>query len=155
MDYKTGHGLDLGVDHRYPKRKKYGAVKKTPHYHRAYPSTDVATATATQTHHPQNRPPRYAVRMALNIRELVEAQIADKIEKGEALEQTIKDAEAAADALEQAQKKITAARRDALSAGWTETELKRLGLASARPARSRKSRTPKPVQQALGEAASE
>jgi len=89
--------------------------------------------------------------MALNIREVVEAQIADKIAKGEALEQKITAAEDAAAALAAAQKEVTVARRDALSSGWTETELKSLGLANARPARGRKPRTPKAVQQALGE----
>lgn len=79
--------------------------------------------------------------MALNIREVVEAQVAEKIEKGEALERAIAAADAAAAALDAAQKDVTAARRDAMSAGWTETELKRLGLANARPTRTRKPRT--------------
>lgn len=100
---------------------------------------------------PRSRPPGYAGRMALNIREVVEAQIADKISKGEALEQKITAAEEAAAALDAAQKAVTAARRDALSSGWTEAELKSLGLASPRPARGRKPRSTKPAQQALGE----
>ncbi|WP_349885782.1 MULTISPECIES: hypothetical protein [Microbacterium] len=79
--------------------------------------------------------------MALNIREVVEAQVAEKIEKGEALAHAISAAEEAAAALDAAQKNVAAARRDAMTAGWTETELKRLGLANARPARTRKPRT--------------
>jgi len=78
--------------------------------------------------------------MTLNIREVVEAQVAEKIEKGEALERAIGAAEDAAAALDAAQKNVTAARRDAMTAGWTEAELKRLGLATARPTRSRKAR---------------
>lgn len=78
--------------------------------------------------------------MTLNIREVVEAQVAEKIEKGEALERAIGAAEDAAAALDAAQKNVTAARRDAMTAGWTEAELKRLGLANARPTRSRKVR---------------
>ncbi|WP_271986229.1 hypothetical protein [Pseudoclavibacter terrae] len=89
--------------------------------------------------------------MALNLREVVEAQIADKIAKGEALEQKITAADDAAAALDVAQKEVTSARRDALSSGWTEAELKSLGLANARPARGRKPRTSKSEQQALGE----
>lgn len=92
--------------------------------------------------------------MALNIREVVEAQIADKIAKGEALEQKLAATDDAAAALDAAQKEVTAARRDALASGWTEAELKSLGLANARPSRGRKPRTPKPAQQALGEEAS-
>ena len=79
--------------------------------------------------------------MALNIREVVEAQVAEKIEKGEALAHAISAAEEAAAALDAAQKNVAAARRDAMTAGWTETELKRLGLANSRPARTRKPRT--------------
>ena len=78
--------------------------------------------------------------MALNIRELVEAQVAVKIEKGEALAHAIGAAERAAAALAAAQKDVTAARRDAMSAGWTENELKRLGLANGRATRARKTR---------------
>ncbi|SJN24995.1 hypothetical protein FM104_04680 [Microbacterium esteraromaticum] len=82
--------------------------------------------------------------MALNIREVVEAQIADKISKGEALEQKIAAAEEVAAALATAQKEVTTARRDALNAGWTETELKRLGLAGSRAPRTRKPRVATP-----------
>ncbi|MDD7963115.1 hypothetical protein [Microbacterium thalli] len=89
--------------------------------------------------------------MSLNIRELVEAQVADKIAKGEALERSIAHAEEAAAALEEAQRGVTSARKDALAAGWTENELKRLGLASATPARRRRKSNARPAeQQALG-----
>lgn len=89
--------------------------------------------------------------MSTNIRELVEAQVADKIAKGEALAAKIEAIEAAQAALDGAQRDAAAARREAMSAGWTETELKRLGLANARPARTRKTRSNKGEQQALGE----
>lgn len=79
--------------------------------------------------------------MALNIREVVEAQVAEKIDKGEALAHAIGEAENAAAALDAAQRNVTAARRDAMAAGWNENELKRLGLANARPKRARKPRT--------------
>ena len=79
--------------------------------------------------------------MSQNIRELVEAQVADKIAKGEALEHSIRLADEAAAALDEANRAVTAARREALAAGWTETELKRLGLAAPRTTRTRKTRT--------------
>lgn len=79
--------------------------------------------------------------MSINIREAVEAQIADKIAKGEALAEKVTAAEDAAAALDAAQKDAAAARREALAAGWTETELKRLGLASTRTPRPRRTRT--------------
>lgn len=93
----------------------------------------------------------YAVRMSTNIRELVEAQVADKITKGEALAgkvAAVADAQAAVDV---ALKAAATARREAMAAGWTETELKRLGLVSARPTRTRKPRSVAPEQQALGD----
>lgn len=89
--------------------------------------------------------------MSTNIRELVEAQVADKIAKGEALAEKIEAIETAQAALDAAQRDAAAARREAMSAGWTETELKRLGLANARPSRTRKPRANKGEQQALGE----
>lgn len=79
--------------------------------------------------------------MSINIREAVEAQIADKIAKGEALAEKVTAAENAAAALDAAQKNAAAARREALAAGWTETELKRLGLASTKTIRPRKARS--------------
>ena len=54
--------------------------------------------------------------MGLNIREVVEAQVAEKIEKGEALAHAISAAEEAAAALDAAQKNVAAARRDAMNA---------------------------------------
>lgn len=93
------------------------------------------------SHSPPTPTAGYAVRMALNIREVVEAQVAEKIEKGEALALAISAAEEAAAALAAAEKNVASARRDAMTAGWTETELKRLGLANARTTRPRKTRT--------------
>lgn len=90
--------------------------------------------------------------MSTNIRELVEAQVADKIAKGEALARKVDAVADAQTALDAAMKDAAAARREAMSAGWAETELKRLGLAEARPARSRKPRATGGKQQALGEA---
>lgn len=78
--------------------------------------------------------------MSINIREAVEAQIADKIAKGEDLAAKVAAAENVAAALDSAQKDVTAARRDALASGWTETELRRLGLASPKTTRTRKAR---------------
>ncbi|OWP20303.1 hypothetical protein CBF90_02115 [Microbacterium sp. AISO3] len=90
--------------------------------------------------------------MERNIREFVDAQVSEKIAKGEALAHRMKTAEDAAAALEEANREVTAARREALAAGWTENELKRLGLAPARAARARK-RTTKPAPAAPNNAA--
>lgn len=87
--------------------------------------------------------------MSTNIRELVEAQVAEKIAKGEALAERVAAIETAQIALEDATRNAATARREALNAGWTETELKKLGLASAGPARKRRTRT------ATGHAANE
>ena len=78
--------------------------------------------------------------MSQSIRELVESQVAEKIAKGEALDAAIAAAGAAQAAADAAAREVVSARREALAAGWTESELKRLGLAGDRPARTRKNR---------------
>ena len=79
--------------------------------------------------------------MSQSIRELVESQVQEKIAKGEALAASIEAAEAAQATAEARAREVTTARRDALAAGWTEGELKRLGLAGGRAPRARKQRS--------------
>jgi hypothetical protein len=78
--------------------------------------------------------------MSVNIREVVEAQVAEKIVKGEALAERTAVVAAAQTALDAAIKDAAGARRDAINAGWTEAELKRLGLANPRTTPRRKPR---------------
>lgn len=75
--------------------------------------------------------------MAKTVQELVHEQVAAKIAAGEALE-------AAVDVVRSAQRELTdregdaaAKRRAAIKAGWTESELRSLGLASRDRARRR------------------
>lgn len=77
--------------------------------------------------------------MSDTIREAVHAQVEQKIAAGEALQQSIDNERAARAVADEAARATQTARRDALRAGWSETELKRLGLAHA--TKSRRSRT--------------
>lgn len=78
--------------------------------------------------------------MSESIRDLVHAEVDQKIQAGIRLEEA---AQAHTDALERAQlaaKQENEARRAALAAGWTETQLRKLGLASKRSARTPRKR---------------
>lgn len=73
--------------------------------------------------------------MTQSIREIVEAQVADKIAKGEALASAIEAAARIEAEARLANREVAKERRAALRAGWTESELKQLGLVGKRPAR--------------------
>jgi len=77
--------------------------------------------------------------MTKTVQELVHEQVAAKITAGEALQQAVELAQAAADNLAEAEAKASTARRAALRTGWTESELKTLGLASKTRPRRRSS----------------
>jgi hypothetical protein len=74
--------------------------------------------------------------MSKTVQELVHEQVAAKIAAGEELERKVAEVTERAADLAAAEKGAATARRAALSAGWTETELKSLGLAErSRPRR--------------------
>lgn len=83
--------------------------------------------------------------MTTNIRDAVLAQLEEKINAGEALaaaNAAVTDAQVHLTAVSAAAAK---ARQHALKAGWTEAELKNLGLIpTTRAARARAPRTPRP-----------
>lgn len=84
--------------------------------------------------------------MTTTIREAVLSQMEDKIAAGEALSAAVEAETRAQAALEEAQAAVVAARRAALSRGWDERELKKLGLASApRTNRGRKAKAAAPA----------
>lgn len=70
--------------------------------------------------------------MTKSVQELVHEQVAAKITAGEALQEAVSEVERIQASLNEAESEATKARRAALKAGWTENELKSLGLA-ARP----------------------
>lgn len=80
--------------------------------------------------------------MSIDIRGAVLAEVEIKIAAGEDLHRAAEAEERAQAALADAQAAVAEARRGALKAGWTEAELKRLGLVpGTRAARARKPRT--------------
>lgn len=81
----------------------------------------------------------YDDRMSDTIRAAVHAQVEQKIAAGETLQASIENERQARAAADDASRVTQAARRDALRAGWSETELKKLGLADA--PRARRART--------------
>lgn len=79
--------------------------------------------------------------MSENIRSAVHAQVEQKIAAGESLEAAVATEQDAQRVLHEAASTTRSARREAMRAGWTETELKRLGLADAsKRTRSRRRR---------------
>lgn len=74
---------------------------------------------------------KYADLVSESIKAAVQAQVEQKITAGEALERAIADEDRAREAHESSVRETQTARREAMRAGWTETELKRLGLAGA------------------------
>lgn len=81
--------------------------------------------------------------MTMNIRDAVHAQIEEKITAGETLHTAIENAEQARTVLSASEAAIVDARRAALKAGWSENELKSLGLATT-PRKPRTRPTNKP-----------
>lgn len=82
--------------------------------------------------------------MSTNIRESVLAQVETKIAAGEELSRAIDHESQARAALDDATSAVTQARALALKAGWTESELRRLGLVpSARQSRTTRTRKPR------------
>ncbi|MFB2586999.1 hypothetical protein [Herbiconiux liukaitaii] len=74
--------------------------------------------------------------MSKTVQELVHEQVATKIAAGEELERKVTEVTERTADLAAAEKGAATARRAALGAGWTETELKSLGLAErSRPRR--------------------
>lgn len=67
--------------------------------------------------------------MTKSVQELVHEQVAAKITAGEALQEAVNEVERVQASLNEAESEATKARRAALKAGWTENELKSLGLA--------------------------
>jgi hypothetical protein len=80
--------------------------------------------------------------MTKTVQELVHEQVAAKIEAGEALQAAVATAEEQAAVLAEAEAEAARSRRAALKAGWTESELKSLGLASKTRTRRRPAATP-------------
>ena len=70
--------------------------------------------------------------MPKSVQELVHEQVAAKIAAGEELERKVAEVTERAADLAAAEKGAATARRAALGAGWTETELKSLGSRSGR-----------------------
>lgn len=84
--------------------------------------------------------------MSTNIRESVLAQVETKIAAGEELARKIDHESRARVALDDATSAVAQARSLALKAGWTESELRKLGLVpSARQARTGRTRKPRTV----------
>lgn len=84
--------------------------------------------------------------MAKTVQELVQQQVATKISAGEELERAVAMVGDKATELAFAEKKAAVARRAALGAGWTEAELKCLGLADrSRPRRRVSTRSAAPA----------
>lgn len=81
--------------------------------------------------------------MTKSVQELVHEQVAAKIAAGEALEAAVAEVGRVQDALTSAEAEASKHRRAALKAGWTEAELKSLGLAP-RP-RTRRRTAPAPT----------
>lgn len=74
--------------------------------------------------------------MTKTVQELVHEKVEAKIAAGEELEQAVATVAEKATDLAAAEKAASVARRAALGAGWTEAELKSLGLAKrSRPRR--------------------
>lgn len=83
--------------------------------------------------------------MTDSIRAVVQAQVEEKIAAGETLQAAIDAEDRARESYEESQRSTQSARRDALKAGWTENELKRLGLAGgAKRTRARAKREDAP-----------
>ncbi|MFS0715436.1 hypothetical protein ABC195_16460 [Microbacterium sp. 2P01SA-2] len=79
--------------------------------------------------------------MTMNIRDSVLAQVEEKIAAGESLSGAIQAEADAQAALQEATAAVARARTHALRTGWTEAELKKLGLVpNTTTARSRKAR---------------
>lgn len=75
--------------------------------------------------------------MGKTVQELVHEQVAAKIAAGEELQRAVVGVESAQAALDDAEGEAAKARRAALKVGWTETELRSLGLASKTRSRRR------------------
>lgn len=80
--------------------------------------------------------------MTKTVQELVHEQVAAKIEAGETLEAAVAAVARAQAAFDDAEAEAAKARRAAVKVGWTETELKSLGLASKSRVRRRPGTTP-------------
>ena len=79
----------------------------------------------------------------MNIRDAVLTQVEDKIAAGEALAAAVDVEQQARVALDEAAAEVHKARQVAMRAGWSEAELKKLGLVpSTRQARSTRPRRP-------------
>ncbi|WP_143244686.1 hypothetical protein [Agrococcus casei] len=70
--------------------------------------------------------------MSEAIREAAHAEVENKIQAGIRLEEAAHQHAAAIQAESEAEKHANQARREALAAGWTESQLKKLGLAPNR-----------------------
>lgn len=77
--------------------------------------------------------------MVKSIQELVQEQVQAKVASGEALEAAVRDVEDAATQLREAESVASKARRSALKSGWSESELRSLGLAGKGRARRQSS----------------
>jgi hypothetical protein len=89
--------------------------------------------------------------MTKTVQELVHEQVAAKIAAGEALQAAVVGVSKAQSELDSAESEAAKARRAALKSGWTETELKSLGLASkTRPRRRAATTAPAPIESAAG-----
>lgn len=75
--------------------------------------------------------------MTKSIQELVQEQVLAKITSGEALEAAVSTVTDATTQLKEAEADAAKARREALKSGWTEAELRSLGLAAGTRARRR------------------
>lgn len=84
--------------------------------------------------------------MSIDIRQAVLADIETKIAAGEDLHETIGRLDAATAALANAEAAVVEARRRALAAGWSESELKRLKLVPT--TRTTRARATRPARQA-------
>lgn len=80
--------------------------------------------------------------MPKTVQEIVHEQVAAKIAAGEALQVAIATVEKVATELADAEAEAGKSRRAALKAGWSESELRSLGLASKPRPRRRTPATP-------------
>ncbi len=78
--------------------------------------------------------------MGTTIREAVEAEVQAKIDAGELLAAAVEEHAKALDAAAVARRAAADARRKALQAGWTETQLRKLGLSEGAPKRAGRAR---------------